>query len=142
GVICLYDAAGTLQNRMLTNTPFIEGIRLHRADASVYITGRAENITAINGDTLFNTTGIRAYVSSHSLDLATLQWVTPVTATSTTALTTTGIAVNATGNIYASGTFQGTSVTGPATSATGGSGQNGFLLKLNPSGTDLWLQSY
>src|SRR5690606_39291423 len=47
-----------------------------------------------------------------------------------------------TGNIYASGTFQGTSVTGPATSATGSSGQNGFLLKLNPSGTDLWLQSY
>lgn len=142
GVICLYDAAGILQNRVLTNTPFIEGIRLHRADASVYITGRAENITAINGDTLFNTTGIRAYVSSHSLDLATLQWVTPVTATSTTALTTTGLAVNAAGNIYASGSFQGASVTAPVTSATGGGGQNGFLLKLDPSGADLWLQSY
>lgn len=142
GILSLYNAGGTLLSQALTNTPLITGMRLHRPDASLYITGRAENITEINGDTLFNSTGVRAYVSSHSLDLATLQWVTPVTAPTTAALTTTDLAVSLSGNIFASGTYQGTSLSSLSTSAAGGGAQNGFLLKLDATGADHWLQSY
>lgn len=145
GVICLYDAAGNQLNQLLTNTPFIEGMRLHRPDASLYITGRAENITAIGEDTLFSTAGVRAYVSSHSLDMdapTTLQWVTPLTAPATTALTGIDLDVNIDGSILAAGTFHAVSLNGPTTSVTGGGGQNGFLLKLDNTGDDLWLQAF
>jgi hypothetical protein len=140
GIICLYDAAGNLQDSVLTTTPFIEGIKLHRPDASLYLTGRAENTTMIDDDDLFTTPGIRGFVSSHDLDL-NLKWVIGLTAPSALSLTGNDVDVNTDGSIIAGGTFNAATLAGPVTTATGGGGQNGFMLKVDAAGNEQWLQT-
>lgn len=139
GVINQYDAAGNLVDQHLTTTPFIEDMRVHLPDASLYITGRAENITAIGPDTLFYGMGTRAFVSRHELD-ANLNWVVPLTATPNTILTGSALDVSANGYVYAAGIFSAAALNAPTSSVTGGSGQNGYVLRLDSSGDDLWLQ--
>lgn len=143
GIICLYNAAGTLLHHTVTNTPLIEGIRLFRPDMSLYITGRAENTTGIGEDTLFLGAGVRAYVSKHTLDAAAnLEWVVHLTAASSTGLTGLSIDVSPSGEVYAGGIFNGANLNGPNTTAPGGGAQNGFVVKLDASGIDEWLQSF
>lgn len=140
GILCLYNAAGTLLNKAFITTPFIEGIKFSRADASLYFTGRSENTTTIASHTIFAAAGTRAFVSSHNPDL-TVKWVVPINATASV-LSGTDIDVNNNGSIVAGGVFNATTIAGPTKTATGNSGQNGFVIKLDPSGNDLWLQTF
>lgn len=143
GIICLYDAAGVMLNQIMTNTPLIEGMRLYWPEERLYITGRAENITAIGKDTLFNNAGVRAYISSHTLDAdARLQWVTPLTAGNTSGLTGVDIDATPAGGIFATGTYSAASINGPSTTATGDGSMNGFIARLDVSGNDVWIQSF
>lgn len=141
GVIALYNAAGNLLDTIITSTPFIEGIKLHRPDASLYITGRAQGRTTIGGNVLFAGGGARAFVSSRNPDLS-MKWVRAITAPATAVLTGRDLDVNADGSILVAGIFSAASVSGPSTTAAGGGGQNGFLMKLDATGDDLWLQSF
>lgn len=145
GIICLFDAAGNLQDSVLTSTPFIEDIKLHLPDASLYFTGRAENVTTFGAGNLFATAGIRAFVASYTMDLATRNWVIPLTDGASASLTGRDLDVNDDGSIIAGGTFNAatlTASTAPPITATGGGGQSGYVLKLDAAGNGLWLQSF
>lgn len=142
GVICLYDAAGTLLNTIITNTPKIEALAFHRPHDRLYLTGRSEGITAVGEDTLFTAAGTRAFVSSHDVDAnATLQWFVPITAGATVPLTGTGISISPSGDVLAGGVFRGASVSLPSSSAAGGGDVSAFLLRLDAAGNESWVQT-
>jgi uncharacterized protein (AIM24 family) len=137
--IAKYSSSGTLQwvqSAGSTSNDLANGIALD-ASGNVYITGYFYGTATFGAISKTSAGNADIFVAKYSSS-GTLQWVQSAGGTSNDAAT--GIAVDASGNVYITGYFFVTATFG-ATSKTSAGGSDIFVAKYSSSGTLQWVQS-
>jgi hypothetical protein len=136
--IAKYDPMGNpLWVRQLNS---MEASELVCTSSDVYLSGRFGAGATFNGTPVGNGSGWDGYVAKVSAS-GGLSWFTSITNPSTYE-SANSVDVDNSGNIYATGNFNGGTATIGTTTLTSSGGASMFLLKLNSSGSVSWAKSF
>ena len=144
-----YNASGGVQwvrqsrvQNTATGFGRAEGISIATdSNGNVYVSGNFAGAATFESTVLTATTGgMNTFIVKYN-DQGTLLWALNSNGNNASSTTTaSGLAVNANGDVFASGSFNG-SVTFGSTAVLGQGGLDLFLVKVNASGTPQWLCS-
>jgi hypothetical protein len=136
--IAKYDPMGNpLWVRQLNS---MEASELVCTSSDVYLSGRFGAGATFNGSPVGNGSGWDGYVAKVSAS-GGLSWFTSITNPSTYE-SANSVDVDNSGNVYATGNFNGSSATVGTTTLTSTGGASMFLLKLDPAGSVTWARSF
>jgi subtilisin-like proprotein convertase family protein len=140
GYVAKYDATGTLVWARSFGGPGDDEARRVAADAAgyIYVAGFFSGTASFGPSiTLTGSSYDNAFVAK--MDPAgNFLWVQPFTSSTGNGVTW-GVAVDASGNVYATGYFNGTTAFGNTTLTSAG-GSDAFVAKLDASGNVVWAQ--